>query len=48
MRDRAVLFGDGAGAMVLEANDSGDGRGFLGFSMYTDGANNGPARARRK
>jgi 3-oxoacyl-[acyl-carrier-protein] synthase III len=39
MRDRAVLFGDGAGAMVLEANDSGDGRGFLGFRMYTDGTN---------
>ena len=37
MRDRAVLFGDGAGAMVLEANASGDGRGLLGFSMYTDG-----------
>jgi 3-oxoacyl-[acyl-carrier-protein] synthase-3 len=38
MRDRAVLFGDGAGAMVLEANESGDGRGFLGFTMHTDGA----------
>ena len=38
MRDRAVLFGDGAGAMVLEANTSGDGRGFLGFTMYTDGS----------
>lgn len=38
MRDRAVLFGDGAGAMVLSANESGDGRGFLGFLMYTDGA----------
>jgi 3-oxoacyl-[acyl-carrier-protein] synthase III len=37
MRDRGVLFGDGAGAMVLEANTSGDGRGFLGFAMYTDG-----------
>ncbi len=37
MRDRAVLFGDGAGAMVLEANAAGDGRGFLGFAMYTDG-----------
>ncbi len=37
MRDRAVLFGDGAGAMVLEANESGDGRGFLGFVMRTDG-----------
>jgi 3-oxoacyl-[acyl-carrier-protein] synthase-3 len=38
MRDRAVLFGDGAGAMVLEANESCDGRGFLGFVMKTDGA----------
>jgi len=37
MRDRAVLFGDGAGALVLEANESGDGRGFLSFAMYTDG-----------
>jgi 3-oxoacyl-[acyl-carrier-protein] synthase-3 len=37
-RDRAVIFGDGAGAFVLEANDSGDGRGFLGFIMHTDGA----------
>jgi 3-oxoacyl-[acyl-carrier-protein] synthase III len=36
-RDRAVIFGDGAGAFVLEANDSGDGRGFLGFLMRTDG-----------
>jgi 3-oxoacyl-[acyl-carrier-protein] synthase-3 len=36
-RDRAVLFGDGAGAFVLEANESGDGRGFLGFLMRTDG-----------
>jgi 3-oxoacyl-[acyl-carrier-protein] synthase-3 len=33
-RDRAVLFGDAAGAFVLEA---GDGRGFLGFEMRTDG-----------
>ena len=37
MRDRAVLFGDGAGAFVLEANESGDGRGFATFAMYTDG-----------
>ncbi len=37
-RDRAVIFGDGAGAFVLEANDSGDGRGFLGFRMRTDGS----------
>ena len=36
-RDRAVLFGDGAGAFVLEANTEGDGRGFLGFRMRTDG-----------
>jgi 3-oxoacyl-[acyl-carrier-protein] synthase-3 len=36
-RDRAVIFGDGAGAFVLEANTSGDGRGFLGFLMRTDG-----------
>ena len=36
-RDRAVIFGDGAGAFVLEANDSDDGRGFLGFRMRTDG-----------
>ncbi len=36
-RDRAVIFGDGGGAFVLEANDSGNGRGFLGFEMRTDG-----------
>jgi 3-oxoacyl-[acyl-carrier-protein] synthase-3 len=36
-RDRAVIFGDGAGAFVLEADESGDGRGFLGFEMRTDG-----------
>jgi 3-oxoacyl-[acyl-carrier-protein] synthase-3 len=37
-RDRAVIFGDGAGAFVLEADDSGEERGFLGFEMRTDGA----------
>ena len=37
-RDRAVIFGDGAGAFVLEANDADDGRGFLAFEMRTDGA----------
>jgi 3-oxoacyl-[acyl-carrier-protein] synthase-3 len=36
-RDRAVLFGDGAGAFVLDAHDADDGRGFLGFRMRTDG-----------
>jgi 3-oxoacyl-[acyl-carrier-protein] synthase-3 len=37
LRDRAVIFGDAAGAFVLEANETGDGRGFLGFEMRTDG-----------
>jgi 3-oxoacyl-[acyl-carrier-protein] synthase-3 len=37
-RDRAVIFGDGGGAFVLEADESEDGRGFLGFEMRTDGA----------
>ncbi|HEY1434460.1 MAG TPA: 3-oxoacyl-[acyl-carrier-protein] synthase III C-terminal domain-containing protein [Thermoanaerobaculia bacterium] len=36
-RDRAVIFGDGAGAFVLEAHDADDGRGFAGFLMRTDG-----------
>jgi 3-oxoacyl-[acyl-carrier-protein] synthase-3 len=36
-RDRAVLFGDGAGALILEAHEEEDGRGFLGFEMRTDG-----------
>jgi 3-oxoacyl-[acyl-carrier-protein] synthase III len=36
-RDRAVIFGDGAGAFVLEAHGEDDGRGFLGFEMHTDG-----------
>jgi 3-oxoacyl-[acyl-carrier-protein] synthase III len=37
-RDRAVIFGDGAGAFVLEADDTEGDRGFLGFVMRTDGA----------
>ena len=36
-RDRAVIFGDGAGAFVLQAHENGDRRGFLGFEMRTDG-----------
>src|SRR5215471_13403951 len=36
-RDRAVIFGDGGGAFVLEAHADDDGRGFLGFEMHTDG-----------
>ena len=39
VRDRAVLFGDAAGAMVLEASEEDDGRGLLGFVMRTDGTN---------
>ncbi len=37
IRDRAVIFGDAGGAFVLEANDSEDGRGFIGFEMRTNG-----------
>jgi 3-oxoacyl-[acyl-carrier-protein] synthase-3 len=37
-RDRAVIFGDAGGAFVLEADETGNGRGFLGFEMRTDGA----------
>lgn len=36
-RDMAVLFGDGAGAVVLEPNDSGDGRGVLSCHLFSDG-----------
>jgi 3-oxoacyl-[acyl-carrier-protein] synthase-3 len=38
LRDRAVIFGDAGGAFLLEADESGGGRGFLGFEMRTDGA----------
>ncbi|HUP65907.1 MAG TPA: 3-oxoacyl-[acyl-carrier-protein] synthase III C-terminal domain-containing protein [Thermoanaerobaculia bacterium] len=37
LRDRIVLFGDGAGAAVLEANDDPK-RGFLHSRLYTDGS----------
>jgi 3-oxoacyl-[acyl-carrier-protein] synthase-3 len=36
-RDMAVLFGDGAGAVILEPNDSGNGRGILSTHLYADG-----------
>lgn len=36
VRDRGVLFGDGAGAAVIEAREDGDA-GFLGSKLYTDG-----------
>jgi len=41
-RDRTVLFGDGAGAVVVEASEEekgDDSRGFLGAKLYTDGSN---------
>jgi 3-oxoacyl-[acyl-carrier-protein] synthase-3 len=38
IRDRTVLFGDGAGAVVIEAMDE-DGRGLLTSKLYTDGSN---------
>ncbi|MBU2438923.1 MAG: ketoacyl-ACP synthase III [Acidobacteria bacterium] len=36
-RDLAVLFGDGAGAVVVERNDSNDGSGILSTHLYSDG-----------
>ena len=38
IRDRVVLFGDGAGAMIVESRDA-SGRGFLTSKLYSDGAN---------
>ncbi|MEA2571923.1 MAG: 3-oxoacyl-[acyl-carrier-protein] synthase [Acidobacteriota bacterium] len=37
-RDRTVLFGDGAGAVVVEASDD-ETRGYLGAKLFTDGSN---------
>lgn len=36
-RTTCVLFGDGAGAIVLRASDTGDGRGILASSLHSDG-----------
>ena len=36
-RDMAVLFGDGAGAVILEPNSSDDGRGVLSTHLFSDG-----------
>jgi len=36
-RDMAVLFGDGAGATVLQAVDEGDDRGVLSTHLHADG-----------
>ncbi len=38
IRDRAVLFGDGAGAMVVEGSENGE-RGFIASRLFTDGSN---------
>lgn len=39
IRDRTVLFGDGAGAVVVEASGQGDERGLLGTKLFTNGSN---------
>ncbi|HEX2061389.1 MAG TPA: beta-ketoacyl-ACP synthase III [Thermoanaerobaculia bacterium] len=39
IRDRTVLFGDGAGAVVVEASENGDGRGVLATKLFTNGGN---------
>ena len=36
IRDRTVLFGDGAGAVVVEPSDD-DSRGYLASKLFTDG-----------
>jgi 3-oxoacyl-[acyl-carrier-protein] synthase-3 len=37
-RDRTVLFGDGAGAVVVEASENGE-RGFILSRLFTNGSN---------
>jgi 3-oxoacyl-[acyl-carrier-protein] synthase-3 len=39
IRDRTVLFGDGAGAVIVEAAENGDERGLLTTKLFTDGSN---------
>ena len=39
IRDRTVLFGDGAGAVVVERSDNGDDRGLLAAKLFTNGGN---------
>ena len=36
-RDMSVLFGDGAGAVILEPGQEGDGRGVLSTHLFADG-----------
>jgi 3-oxoacyl-[acyl-carrier-protein] synthase-3 len=38
-RDMAVLFGDGAAALILEPNGRDDGRGILSTHLFADGRN---------
>jgi 3-oxoacyl-[acyl-carrier-protein] synthase-3 len=38
IRDRTVLFGDGAGAVVVEASENGE-RGLLATKLFTNGSN---------
>ena len=38
IRDRTVLFGDGAGAVIMEASPDGE-RGFIASKLYSDGSN---------
>ncbi len=38
-RDRTVLFGDGAGAVIVETSENGDGRGLLASKLFTNGSN---------
>ncbi|HVS29920.1 MAG TPA: 3-oxoacyl-[acyl-carrier-protein] synthase III C-terminal domain-containing protein [Thermoanaerobaculia bacterium] len=38
IRDRTVLFGDGAGAVVVERSDD-ESRGIIATRLYTDGSN---------
>ncbi len=39
-RTTCVLFGDGAGAIVLEASEAADGRGILSTRLHADGRHN--------
>ncbi len=36
-RDMSVLFGDGAGAVILEPGDADEGRGILSTHLFSDG-----------
>ena len=39
IRDRTVLFGDGAGAVVVEAREGDEDNGFLVSRLFSDGSN---------